>query len=102
MTPIVIYGASYIGSVTGKELIKQRYNVIGFVDKRAKNIGECLGLPVYGLEELKEHVKEDAVIFVAVKNVYYHEDIVETLNSLGFFNIIYKSEKAIGGEMGDR
>ncbi|MCM1258667.1 MAG: hypothetical protein NC307_12535 [Roseburia sp.] len=83
-------------------MIKQRYKVIGFVDKRAKDIGKCLGLPVYELEELKEHVKEDAVIFVAVKNVYYHEDIVETLNSLGFFYVIYKSEKAIAGEMGDR
>lgn len=79
----------------------QKYNVVGFIDKRAKDIKECLGLPVYGLEELKESVKEDTIIFVAVKNVYYHEDIVETLNLLGFFNVIYKSQKAIAGEMED-
>lgn len=80
-------------------MLKQKYNVVGFIDKRAQDIKECLGLPVYSLEELRKSVKEDTVIFVAVKNVYYHEDIVESLNSLGYFNVIYKTQKAIAGDM---
>lgn len=83
-------------------MLKRKYNVVGFIDKRAKDIKECLGFPVYGLEELKKSVKDNMVIFVAVKNVYYHEDIVETLNSLGYFNVIYKTQKAISGDMESR
>ena len=56
-------------------------------------------MPVYSLAGLEMDLTKDIVIFVAVKNVYYHEDIVETLNSRGFFKIIYKSPKAISGEM---
>lgn len=99
-TPILIYGASYIGSVTGKELLRKKYNVIGFIDKRADEIGTCLGVPVYNLYELKKTVERDAVIFIAVKNVYYHEGIVKNLNSLGFYHVIYKSRKAVSGKMG--
>ena len=37
-----------------------------------------------------------------LEKVYYHEDIVETLNSLGYFNVIYKTQKAISGDMESR
>ena len=71
-TPIVIYGASYIGSVTGKELQKKKYNVVGFIDKRAEEIEVCLGLPVYGLADLKTNLTEDVVIFVGTKEKRIH------------------------------
>lgn len=98
-TTFIIYGASYIGSVTGKALQKQGNDIIYFVDKRADDIKECIGVPVISLDELKRVNLKDAVIFIAVKNVYYHEEIVEQLNEIGYEKIIYKTSNAISGEM---
>lgn len=98
-TTFIIYGASYIGSVTGKALQKQGNDIIYFVDKRADDIKECIGVPVISLDELRRVNQKDAVIFIAVKNVYYHEEIVEQLNEIGYEKIIYKTKNAISGEM---
>lgn len=98
-TSFIIYGASYIGSVTGKELQKQGNKILYFVDKRAEEIKECIGVTVISLDELSKLNQRDAVIFVAVKNVYYHEEIVEELNEIGYEKVIYKTANAISGEM---
>lgn len=68
-----------------------------FIDERAEEIGECLNLPVYTIEQFRSIFPKDTVIFVAVKNVYYHMDIVKNLNRAGFEKIIYKSEHMIKG-----
>lgn len=96
---VYIYGASYIGSVTGKALLKKGMSLRGFIDKRAEDIKECIGLPVYDMEGLKSVASTQAVIFVAVKNVYYHMEIAKTLYVNGYTRIIYKTAHAINGGM---
>lgn len=88
-----------MGSVTGKALIKNGISINGFIDKRADDIKECIGLPVYSLDKLGNIANPQVVVFVAVKNVYYHMEIARTLNSLGYKKIIYKTAHAIDGNM---
>ena len=66
-TPIVIYGASYIGSVTGRSLIQKGYQVVAFIDNRAEEIGTCVGRPVYTIDVFRTVFDNDVIIFVAVK-----------------------------------
>lgn len=96
-TPIYIYGASYIGTVTAKALIENKANVQGFIDQRAEEIQSVQGLPVFNPHMLD--IPVSSIIFVGVKNVYYHKDIVKLLNNYGYFNIIYKSSNAIQNVM---
>lgn len=97
-TPIVIYGASYIGSVTGRSLIQKGYQVVAFIDNRAEEIGTCVGRPVYTIDVFRTVFDNDVIIFVAVKNVYYHMDIVRTLNQYGYSKVVYKAEKILQGK----
>ena len=96
-----IYGASYIGTVTGKALLAKGFKIKGYIDKRADEIKSCLGISVYSLDEMEEKQDIDAVIFVAVKNVYYHTEIASELMKRGYTKIIYKTIHAINGEMSD-
>ena len=68
-----------MGSVTGKALLENGKRICGFIDKRAKDIRQCIGYPVYDIETLKKKAGRHAVIFVAVKNVFYHMDIAVEL-----------------------
>lgn len=88
-----------MGSVTGKALIKNGIQIKGYIDRRAEEIRECIGIPVYSISELKKTTNAEAVIFVAVKNVYYHMEIASTLYDCGFRKIIYKTAHAINGCM---
>ena len=88
-----------MGSVTGKALLENGKRICGFIDKRAKDIRQCIGYPVYDIETLKKKAGRHAVIFVAVKNVFYHMDIAVELYANGFERIIYKSCHAIHGTM---
>lgn len=96
---IYIYGASYMGSVTGKALQTNGIAIKGFIDQRADDIGKCAGLPVYTLEEFCHVADTQSIIFVAVKNVYYHAQIAQQLFALGYQKIIYKTSHAIRGTM---
>lgn len=96
---IYIYGASYIGSVTGRALMNRGIQIKGYIDQRAEEIRACNGLPVYSIPEFQTVATSDAVIFVAVKNVYYHKEIAKTLHQCGYERIIYKSDHAINGSM---
>ena len=84
-----------MGSVTGKALLENGKRICGFIDKRAKDIRQCIGYPVYDIETLKKKAGRHAVIFVAVKNVFYHMDIAVELYANGFERIIYNSFHAI-------
>lgn len=91
-----------MGSVTGKALLNRGFKVIAFIDERADEIKECLNLPVYTIEQFQKGFQKDLVIFVAVKNVYYHIAIVGNLNKAGFERIIYKSGSIIQGNANKR
>ena len=92
---IVLYGASYIGKVTGAALLERGISVVAFIDQRASEIKECLDLPVYTIDEAKAILSSDVIVYVAVKNVFYHEEIALNLRAAGFQKIIYKTKEAI-------
>jgi hypothetical protein len=66
------------------------YTVLGFIDKRASEIGLFNNLPVWFLEKVPGEIKEKAVVFVAVKNMFDHNLIVKKLLQYNFNRIIYK------------
>lgn len=74
-------------------------SIKGFIDQRAADIQECAGLPVYDIDGLRTVADSQAVIFVAVKNVYYHMEIARNLYSNGYTRIVYKTSHAINGGM---
>lgn len=90
-----------MGSVTGKALRQNGMTIKGFIDRRAEDIRQCIGLPVYDMDAFVQIANQETVIFVAVKNVYYHMEIAKSLYEHGFTRIIYKTIHAINGNMSD-
>jgi len=91
-TNLVLYGAATMGMLTFRYLESVGYNIIAFIDKRAKEISEICGIPVYAPNSnfLLEGNKE-CVIIITVKNVFSHEEIFDYLYELGYRKIIFKS-----------
>lgn len=90
-TPIIIYGAAGNG-MRGYYFLKtiNKYNVVGFFDKRASEIGTQYNLPVWNLGDYTPFDKEEVVVCVCVRNVFDHVNIVNSLISNGFKYIIFK------------
>lgn len=90
-TPIIIYGAASNGMKGYASLHgKNNYNVIGFIDKRASEISEQYGLPVWDPEGSFLLPKETCVVCICIKNVFEHEFIVSDLIQKGFRYFIFK------------
>lgn len=70
------------------------------IDRRAEEIKELDGTPVFTLEQLSgvDRIKEDRVVILSVKNVFMHVDLVRTLLEKGYKNIIYKPLPVLRGE----
>lgn len=104
MRDIILYGAASIGELVYDRLkYKNEWNVIGFIDKRAEEIKRYCGLPVWNIEEAREKCSYNTVIFLAVKNVYEHENIAgELFRELGGKLIIYKPYVTLLGGGNDR
>lgn len=92
---ILLYGAAAIGNIMYNTLSSQGYNVNGFVDKRADEITNYLGYPVWKIEE--KSLDRNSIVIVSVKNVFEHEQIVDRLISNGFFNLIFKPLAVLNG-----
>lgn len=96
-TAVFLYGAASVG-----KLIYQRnpaLHICGFIDMRAEELHEFMGLPVYSPEQAVELDKE-SVLIISVKNVFEHEDIAASLNDAGFDKLIYKSNAVLRGQGG--
>ena len=78
-------------------LIKQNIDVHAFIDKRADEIIQIKGIPVYFSEISSIENKDEYLVIVAVKNVFDHEEIVDLLKINGFFNILYRPLMIIEG-----
>lgn len=89
---IILYGAASIGHIMFLGLSEAGYQVIGFIDKRAEEIKEYLGRPVWLLTDVPGDIKNnpDTVVFVSVKNVFEHQTVAEQLTENGFYRIVYK------------
>lgn len=88
----LIYGAATTGGIIYENLIKSGYYVKGFIDKRADEIDSYYALPVWNINELNDELKEkeNTIIILAIKNVFEHEDIANTLLEVNYRNIIYR------------
>lgn len=93
---ILIYGAASYGKRIYERFIRQGYEVAGFIDKRADEISEFMGLKVLNPEsDLGAY--EDAILFIAVKNVFEHSAIVKYLISKGLHKFIYRPYAVLAG-----
>jgi len=98
-TPIIIYGAAGAG-LRGYHSLKtlNRYNVVGFIDKRADEIKNQYGLPVWKVDSILPYKKEDVLIVICVKNIFEHEKIVSQLIENYYTKIIFKPLQAMKQE----
>jgi hypothetical protein len=89
-TPVVIYGAAAAG-LRGYYSLKtlNKYNVVGFFDKRADEISAQCGLPVWSPGAELPYKKEDLLVIICVKNVFEHEKIANLLIENGYKNLIF-------------
>lgn len=89
---ILIYGAGMIGKRLLGQMQSQHLRVAGFIDRRGNEIKSLEGIPVYSVEEVKNHFwqKEDYLILIAIKNVFQHTEIVIKLRNAGFEYFVFK------------
>lgn len=94
----ILYGAAAIGNIVKESLEKCGYEIVGYIDKRAFELREYNGLPVWEIDTVpKEYRNTEVYIFIAVKNVYEHEKIAILLGKKGYGNIIYKPYSVLLG-----
>lgn len=91
-TKYLLYGAATVGKITLDSMVKMGLTVQGFIDKRADEIGTFCNLPVWRPSRVpsEEKTNPNTVVFVAVKNVFEHEMIAESLRKEGLLRLIYK------------
>lgn len=91
---VYIYGAATIGGTILKTLLNSGVSVKGFLDKRAQEIESYYDFPVYDItDEITD--KNDAIVIIAVKNVFEHSRIASKLRDSGFRRIIYRPYNAL-------
>lgn len=94
---ILIYGAAAIGLIVHDICKEVELTVLGFMDKRGDEISQLQGLKVWNLRSDFREIDKDVVVFIAVKNVFEHDNIVRKLLEMGFHNIIYRPYSVIKG-----
>lgn len=98
MKQFLLYGAASIGGIVKDALESCGYEVVGYIDKRAHEMKQYNGLPVWSIHNVPEvgYDKEIAV-YISVKNVFEHEKIARQLIGAGFQNLIYKPYNVLLG-----
>ena len=86
---IWIYGADVIGEHYGLELLKQGYQVKGFIDINAGNIVELCGRKVLSPDAVAEVVPKDAIVIISLRNGLQHDKVVAQLAKTGLHKFIY-------------
>lgn len=94
---IVLYGAATIGILLYERLSYGGFNIIGFIDKRADELKDHNGKPVYAISD-EIDCKEDVIVIVAVKNVFEHSRIAKQLKRNGWRKIIYIPYNSLNGK----
>jgi len=93
----LIYGAGGDGLHTLRILSEAGARVVGFIDKRAGEMSDVRGWPVYSPEDAALLALKDAVVIITVKNVFSHDEIARALGGIGFGYIIYKPAAILKG-----
>lgn len=95
---IIIYGAAAIGLIVYDICKELNLPVAGFIDKRGDEIHEIQGVKVYNIDSAEiDAIDRQCIIFIAVKNVFEHDNIARKLIEKGFVNIIYRPSTVIKG-----
>lgn len=96
---VVLYGAASIASILTPKFEENGIRVVGYIDKRAEEIGQLFGRPVWSVSDpsLKGYRNDSYFIFVSVKNVFEHTDIANILIDIGFQNIVYRPRLILEG-----
>ena len=98
MKKYILYGAAAIGGLAKKAIESMGDVVVGYLDRRAFEINEYHGVPVYAPDQIPlAFCKEDIVTFIAVKNVFEHEKIARHLYRSGLRKIVYKPYNVLIG-----
>lgn len=96
---IVLYGAATTGAILYKSFTKQNLNVVAFVDMRADEIPTYYELPVWNLNQLQEYLSDnEAVVVIAIKNVFEHEKIAKKIYEIGGRKIIFRPYRELNGQ----
>lgn len=98
-TKFLIYSIGGDGIKIFKTLTKNGLEVLGFIDKRANDVPELLGKKVWLLENIPDC--KEAVVFIAVKNVFIHNELSNNLIDLGYYKQIYTPPSVISGNQND-
>lgn len=94
---IYLYGAASIGKIVYSNLINAGYSVEKFIDKRAEEISEFIGVPVILTEQLSNGELDDAVVIISVKNVFEHKNIIDIFIRRGYSKLIYMPDGVLNG-----
>lgn len=83
---IVFYGVNEYSLRMKEAALSAGKNIIAFIDRRAKKIGEIDGIPVYD-----EFVYADVetCLIIALQNALQHDEIAKSANKHGFERILY-------------
>lgn len=95
--PIVIYGAASTGIALYHCLSNNGFTVLCFLDRRADEIGSIDEVPVYNVDGLPRQEFLQALVVLAIKNVFEHEEIVKVLSSVGWNYFVYKPYSIVSG-----
>ncbi len=96
---ICIYGTGGNG-IKVYHVLKDKYAVEGFIDKRASEIGRIEGEAVWSLEDF--NVEKDCIIIITVKNIFLHDEIVRELIKRGYHYFIFKAGNVLKGNTSER
>lgn len=98
MKKYVLYGAAAIGELAEKSITSVGDKVIGYLDRRAFELTEYNGFPVYAPDEIPVEISCcEVIVFIAVKNVFEHEKIARKLYDRGYKIVVYKPYKTLIG-----
>lgn len=99
MKNYILYGAAGFGRLIGNSLKECGINVVGYVDKRAFELSTWNNLPVWSICDIpQKYTASDTVIYISVKNVFEHEQIVaEFREKTNYRKIIYKPYSVLLG-----
>ena len=89
----VIYGAGSGGAKIAKKVLEEHGKVVkAFIDKRAAEIKNVEGIPVFTLADYSNYCKrkENTVIVITLKNPFLHSEIASSLLKEGFRGLIYQ------------
>ncbi len=94
----ILYGAASLGGIARNALEKGGFHVAGYIDRRAYELREYKGLPVWSMDSVPDELRDHGTyIFISVKNVFEHEAIARMLDKKGFYNLIYKPYSVLMG-----